>query len=139
MSLHSDTLFWFRVSRAMCLSERQHMPIPYSLVWPDQDSNPQSTALEESTLTIPPLMRSEFILKFIQLYHISLATRGNPGRDRIVICKYLCNQSSWWGVLDTTLCDQASQCYSPGSPAISNKDNFFISIIMYLTCTIMIL
>ena len=37
---------------AGCLDEKQHIPILWSLVWPDQGSNPRSTALEASTLTI---------------------------------------------------------------------------------------
>jgi hypothetical protein len=35
---------------AACLAEKQQIPI-LVLVWPDQGSNPRSTALEVSTLT----------------------------------------------------------------------------------------
>jgi hypothetical protein len=51
MSLHSDTLLWFRANQylllllnAACLAEKQQIPILYSLVWPDRGSNPQSIA-----------------------------------------------------------------------------------------------
>ena len=63
MSLHSDTLFWFRANQSLlfllnaaCLAEKQQIPILYSLVWPDRGSNPWSTAHEASTLTITPPM-----------------------------------------------------------------------------------
>jgi hypothetical protein len=43
VSLHSDTLFWFRVNQSLlvllnvaCLAEKQHIPMIYSLIWPDQ-------------------------------------------------------------------------------------------------------
>ena len=46
MSLHSDTSFWFRVNKSLlflindaCLAEKQQIPILWSLVWPDRDSN----------------------------------------------------------------------------------------------------
>ena len=63
MSLHSDTLFWFRANQSLifllnaaCLAEKQQIPILYSFAWPDRGSNPWSTALEVSTLTITPPM-----------------------------------------------------------------------------------
>jgi hypothetical protein len=59
MSLHSDTLFWFRVYRSLlfllngaCLAEKQQIPILYSLVWPDLGSNPRPTTLETSVLNM---------------------------------------------------------------------------------------
>ena len=39
---------------AACLAEKQHIPILKSLVWHDRGSNPQSTALVASMLTITP-------------------------------------------------------------------------------------
>ena len=57
-------IFWFRVNQSVffllnvaCLAEKQQIHILYSLVWPDRDSNPHSTALKASTLTNTPLMR----------------------------------------------------------------------------------
>ena len=64
MWLHSDTLSWFRANQsllfllnAVCLAEKEQIPILWSLVWSDRGLNPQSTTLEASTLNIMPLMR----------------------------------------------------------------------------------
>ena len=64
MSLNSYTLFWFRANpcflfllNAARLAEKQYIPILLSLVWPDRGSNPRSTALEVSTLTITSSMQ----------------------------------------------------------------------------------
>jgi hypothetical protein len=64
MSLHLDTLFWFRANQSLlfllnaaCLAEKQQIPILKSLAWPDLGSNPRSTAVEASTLTITTPMR----------------------------------------------------------------------------------
>ena len=53
----SDILYWFRTNQSLlfflnaeCLAEKQHIPGLWSLVWPDQDVNPRSIALEASTL-----------------------------------------------------------------------------------------
>ena len=61
---HLDTLSWFRAKHSLlfllnaaCLAEKQQIPILLSLVWPNQGSNPLSTTLERSTLTITPPMQ----------------------------------------------------------------------------------
>jgi hypothetical protein len=63
MSVHSDTLSWFRANQSLlflftaaCLAEKQHIHIALPLVWPDRGSNPRSTIVEASTLTIKPQM-----------------------------------------------------------------------------------
>jgi hypothetical protein len=60
---HSNTLssFWANQSllyllNAACLAEKQQILILKSLILPDWDSNPRSTSLETSMLTITPLM-----------------------------------------------------------------------------------
>ena len=61
MSLHSDTLSWYRANQSLLflpngvsLAEKQQILILKSLVWPDQGLNPRSTAPEVRTLTITP-------------------------------------------------------------------------------------
>jgi hypothetical protein len=78
MSLHSDTLFWFRANQSLLfllntawLAEKQHIPILKSLVWPDWGSNPRSTTLEASTLTITPLMWLCFISDLFRCNFVS--------------------------------------------------------------------
>ena len=59
MSLHSDTLFWFRANQSLFLllhaawlAEKQQIPILKSLVWHERGSNPRSTTLRANILTI---------------------------------------------------------------------------------------
>ena len=66
MSLHSDTLFWFRDNQSLlfplnaaCIADKQQIPILLSSVWPDRGSNPRSTALDASTQTITTPIRWE--------------------------------------------------------------------------------
>ena len=63
MSPHLDTLSWLRANQslvfllnAVCLAEKQQIPIWQSLGWPDRGLNPRSTTLEVSMLTITPPM-----------------------------------------------------------------------------------
>ena len=70
MSLHSDTLSWFRANQSLlfllndaCLLEK--LQILKTLVWPDQDSNSRSTVLEASLLTITPSMRLLYIYIYV--------------------------------------------------------------------------
>jgi hypothetical protein len=53
ISPHSDTLSWFQANHSLlfllnaaCLAEKQQIPILYSLIWPNQGSNPRSTAID---------------------------------------------------------------------------------------------
>ena len=53
---HPDTLSWFRANQsflflltAVCLAEKQQIPILQSLVWPDRGSKPRSTAHHYTT------------------------------------------------------------------------------------------
>ena len=64
MSLHTDTLFWFGANQSLLfllnaayLAEEQQIPSSLSLVWPNRNSSPGSTATEASTLTITPQIR----------------------------------------------------------------------------------
>ena len=81
MSLHSDTLFWFRANQSLLLlhndvwlAEKQQIQVLYSLVWPDRGSNPWYTALEANTLTITPPM---------WLYNINAQTFFKESRNLI--------------------------------------------------------
>jgi hypothetical protein len=72
MSLHSDTLFWFRANQFLLfllndafLAEKQQIPILYPFVWPDRGSYPQYIALEVSTLTITLPMRFLIFINFL--------------------------------------------------------------------------
>ena len=64
LTLHSDTLTWFRVNqylflllKAAYIAEKQPMQIFLSVVWPDRGSNPRSIPFEARTLTITPSIR----------------------------------------------------------------------------------
>jgi hypothetical protein len=72
MSLHSDTLFWFRANQSLLfllnaafLEEKQQIPIVYSFVWQDHGSYPQSIVLEASTLTITLPMRFPIFIDWL--------------------------------------------------------------------------
>ena len=111
LSLHSDTLFWFRANKsllfllnAVCLAEKQQIPILYSLVWPDRGSIPWSTALEVSTLAIKPpmwflIMSSltyRYILGFIVMYMnvYSFSDLANLVKIKIIKNLHLWNYSN---------------------------------------------
>jgi hypothetical protein len=63
MSLHSDTFSWFRPNPSILLLfnvaffvKKQHIPIYFSLVWHNLNSNPWSIALKARTMTIATIM-----------------------------------------------------------------------------------
>ena len=51
----TTSLCWYCL--AVCLTEKQHIPILSSLVSPDRGSKPQSTVVEASTLIVTPTVR----------------------------------------------------------------------------------
>jgi hypothetical protein len=72
---------------AIWIGEKQQIPILQSLIWPDQGSDPQSTALEESMLTITP--PKQFRLVHVQdhlkkIVHVHLTAKYYEGPDFIV-------------------------------------------------------
>jgi hypothetical protein len=75
MSLHLDTLFWFRANQSLLfllnaafLAEKQQIPILYSFVWQDRSSYPQSIALEASMLTITLPIRFPIFILFLLFF-----------------------------------------------------------------------
>ena len=73
MSPHVDALSRFRANQSLffllntaCSAEKQQRPI--SLVLPDRGSNPRSTVLGESTVTITTQMRFLSVLFFNNIY-----------------------------------------------------------------------
>ena len=84
MLLLSNTLSWIRANQyllfllnAACLAEKQQIPILYSLVWPDRDSNPRSTALEEHANHYTSDAVTSFDKKEIVTNHKSFMSSGN--------------------------------------------------------------
>ena len=83
MLFHSDILSWFRTNQSLILRNKAAY-----LVWPKRNSNPQSTSIEESTLTITPPMYIaiswEKIIKWykhdIVLYYLITFVRIVVGR-----------------------------------------------------------
>ena len=76
MSLHSDTLFWFRANQSLLfllnaafLAEKQQIPILYSFVWQGRSSYSQSISLEASTLTITLPMRFPIFILFLLFFY----------------------------------------------------------------------
>ena len=75
MPSHTDTVSWFRANQtllvllsATSLAEKQQIPILWSLVWPDQCSNPRSAELVASILTTKPPV--QFIHSIIYMWII---------------------------------------------------------------------
>jgi hypothetical protein len=82
ISLHSDTLFWFRANQSLLfllndafLAEKQQLPIIYSFVWPDRGSYPQSITLDASTLIITLPMWFPIFILFLLIVLIKISYR----------------------------------------------------------------
>jgi hypothetical protein len=92
MSPHTDTLSWCRANQSLlfllnaaCLPEKQLISILWSLVWPNWDSNPQSTALEASTLT--DAVKTEWTIQWNgQKWCTRQETKTNNNKTHTTIC-----------------------------------------------------
>ena len=89
-----DTFSWFWANQSLifllndaCLAQKQQIPILLPLVWPDQGSNPQSRALEASTLTIPPLI--QFALNVNERLHEMTEIRWHVFYDKFQMMRNL--------------------------------------------------
>ena len=68
-----------------CIAEKQQITILYSLVWPDRDWNPQSTALEVSTLTIP-FEDTKLLVRIRTDNTMAKRTRSSPEPASVTWC-----------------------------------------------------
>ena len=80
MPLDPDTFFWLWADQslllllnALCLAEKQQIPILMSLVWHSQGLNPRPATLKARTLTITPLRQLKNLWLVVQFPCISLA------------------------------------------------------------------
>ena len=60
-------MFW-HFSWMLLTSQRSRICQFYTLIWPDQVSNPHSTTHQEGTLTITPLVRFRFLQKLLVIF-----------------------------------------------------------------------
>ena len=106
MSLHPDALSSFRANlslllhlKALWLVDKQQIPILQSLVLPNRCSNPQSTALQMSTLTITPMMWCKRMRKKVkpmktkQFKRTKSSINNNPSKTgSVTVIKYFLSQ-----------------------------------------------
>ena len=106
MLLHSDALSSFRANlslllhlKALWLVDKQQIPILQSLVLPNRCSNPQSTALQMSTLTITPMMWCKRMRKKVkpmktkQFKRTKSSINNNPTKTgSVTVIKYFLSQ-----------------------------------------------
>jgi len=91
-----------------CLAEKQQITILYSLVWPDRGWNPQSTALEMSTLTIP-FEDAKLLVRIRTDNTMAKRTRGSPEPASLIWCEKLADDrrrttdAKWWQKLTLPL------------------------------------
>jgi hypothetical protein len=109
-------MFW-HFSWMLLTSQRSRICQFYTLIWPDQVSNPHSTTHEEGTLTITPLVRFRFLQKLLVIF-ITINTFNTYilFSCRMFVCFWfsvrgkLCTLSKWVCIVSVCLTCKCELC-----------------------------